>query len=159
MNLSCPVCRRRPREAECGRLVFGSVACPVCLETKSPFVALPCGHALCQQDFFALGGAIADDAALLHPTEPVPQPPAHQPAPRLAPPPHQPAPRLAPALRQRQMEGLRGVWILCPTEGARTVTVDSEGAEGALSSSTEPAPPSSKSAVGAVPPLKRFGDE
>jgi len=51
-TLICPVCKSvHERGRECGLLVYVSSTCPICLEEKSPVVALPCGHTLCQDDF------------------------------------------------------------------------------------------------------------
>ena len=57
-GLKCPLCRKRPCDDVCGLLVFAEGECPVCLEKKSPCVALPCGHTLCQEDYAKIGGRL-----------------------------------------------------------------------------------------------------
>ena len=59
--ITCPNCRS-PHENACGSRVFARASCPVCLETREPVVALPCGHALCEPCFGRLpGGALLVD--------------------------------------------------------------------------------------------------
>ena len=54
--ITCPNCRSTHENA-CGSRVFARASCPVCLETREPVVALPCGHALCEPCFGRLPGA------------------------------------------------------------------------------------------------------
>lgn len=54
----CAVCRKRPRDSHCGMKIFVTAECPVCLESVSPMVALPCGHLVCAEDFTRLGGKL-----------------------------------------------------------------------------------------------------
>eukprot|EP00927_Polykrikos_kofoidii_P019031 TRINITY_DN18870_c0_g1_i1.p1 TRINITY_DN18870_c0_g1~~TRINITY_DN18870_c0_g1_i1.p1 ORF type:complete len:500 (+),score=42.37 TRINITY_DN18870_c0_g1_i1:96-1502(+) len=51
----CPICRRQPASAACGVQAYLESECPVCLEVKSPFVLLPCGHGMCENDFHNCG--------------------------------------------------------------------------------------------------------
>ena len=48
--ITCPNCRSTHENA-CGSRVFARASCPVCLETSEPVVALPCGHAVCEDCF------------------------------------------------------------------------------------------------------------
>ena len=61
--LACPTCRKRPHEQACGNKVFAKAHCPCCLETHEPVVALPCGHAVCEDCFGRLGARLVDEAA------------------------------------------------------------------------------------------------
>ncbi len=61
--LACPTCRKRPHEIACGNKVFAKAHCPCCLETCEPVVALPCGHAVCEDCFGRLGARLVDEAA------------------------------------------------------------------------------------------------
>ncbi|CAH0366687.1 unnamed protein product [Pelagomonas calceolata] len=61
--LACPTCRKRPHEQACGNKVFAKAHCPCCLETCEPVVALPCGHAVCEDCFGRLGARLVDEAA------------------------------------------------------------------------------------------------
>ena len=61
--LACPTCRKRPHEQACGNKVFAKAHCPCCLETCEPVVALPCGHAVCEDCFGRLGARLIDEAA------------------------------------------------------------------------------------------------
>ena len=54
--ITCPNCRSTHENA-CGSRVFARASCPVCLETREPVVALPCGHALCEPCFGRLSGS------------------------------------------------------------------------------------------------------
>ena len=74
--LACPTCRKRPHEIACGNKVFAKAHCPCCLETHEPVVALPCGHAVCEDCFGRLGARLVDEAA-----DPAPALPPHR-APR-----------------------------------------------------------------------------
>ena len=46
------------RYSHAARVVYASFGCPICLEDPAgpPMVVLPCGHAVCQDDFRLLGG-------------------------------------------------------------------------------------------------------
>ena len=59
--LACPICRTEPPRRACGNRVFASAKCPVCLETAEPVVALPCGHAVCEDCFGRLGARLVDE--------------------------------------------------------------------------------------------------
>ena len=59
--LACPTCRKRPHEQACGNRVFAKAHCPCCLETHEPVVALPCGHAVCEDCFGRLGARLVDE--------------------------------------------------------------------------------------------------
>lgn len=59
---SCCICRKRPRSKACGKLVYVSAECPVCLEVCDRLVALPCGHAICEPDFQRCGWSLVPEA-------------------------------------------------------------------------------------------------
>ena len=79
---SCRVCLKahRPREDAAGNddedaatstrgkdygalQVYVQSKCPICLEESGPpVVALPCGHCICRDDFFRMGGSFVDEA-------------------------------------------------------------------------------------------------
>lgn len=78
-SLKCPVCKadhpyaapsndRVPEENryshDC-RVIYASFGCPICLDDPAgpPMVVLPCGHAVCQNDFRLLGGKTTDAEA------------------------------------------------------------------------------------------------
>merc|ERR1719409_218652 len=52
-SLRCPQCRAE-HPAGGARRLFISASCPVCLEERAPFVALPCDHGVCAECFAAL---------------------------------------------------------------------------------------------------------
>merc|ERR1719271_2366733 len=60
---ACAVCRKRPHDVCCGMIIYATAECPICLETTSPLVALPCGHVVCAEDFARLGGVIKTEPA------------------------------------------------------------------------------------------------
>ncbi|CAE8585419.1 unnamed protein product, partial [Polarella glacialis] len=55
--MHCPVCRAHHVNCH-GLKCFVEAECPVCMEKKSPFMMLPCGHGTCEEDFQALGGSM-----------------------------------------------------------------------------------------------------
>lgn len=71
-KLTCPVCKaehsyaapknekvpEENRYSHDARVIYASFGCPICLEDPAgpPMVVLPCGHAVCQDDFRLLGG-------------------------------------------------------------------------------------------------------
>ena len=59
--VKCPVCRKEPQDNNCGLLVFLQAECPVCFNETKPLVALPCGHAMCKEDFRKIGGVLEED--------------------------------------------------------------------------------------------------
>ena len=61
--ITCPNCRSTHENA-CGSRVFAKASCPVCLETREPVVALPCGHALCEPCFGRLSGGPSTATAI-----------------------------------------------------------------------------------------------
>ena len=74
-SVTCPVCQRvhLPRTSASGTrgggleygclLVYVQARCPICLDEAAgpPVVSLPCGHALCRDDFRRIGGSFAPD--------------------------------------------------------------------------------------------------
>ena len=52
----CPVCRKELLPNYRGFLIYSANECPVCLQTSTPVVALPCGHIVCCDDFRTLSG-------------------------------------------------------------------------------------------------------
>jgi hypothetical protein len=63
--ITCPNCRSTHENA-CGSRVFAKASCPVCLETREPVVALPCGHALCEPCFGRLTASGSSTATAIY---------------------------------------------------------------------------------------------
>jgi hypothetical protein len=70
----CPLCRSssQPKDAFC---LYMEVHCPICFEKVDQAICLPCGHAVCNDDFQNLGGSrrLHHRRAQSIPARPVPQ--------------------------------------------------------------------------------------